>query len=102
MNDNEKQPKTTEIFEKPQPESAPQTLAEKRTTRIEQIENELADFNHAASSQEEIDVIQSQREQEYQSKLTELESGLGQKLSEESTEMIHSNLVNSVIEQAQK
>lgn len=91
-----------EVAEQPQPESAPQTLTEKRTARIGQISKELEGLSHVASSQQEIDMIQSQREQEYQSKLTEIESGLGQKLSDESTEMIHTNLVNSVIEQAQK
>lgn len=102
MNDSEKQPKTTEVVEQPQPESAAQTLTEKRSVRIDQIGKELAKFSQVASSQQEIDIIQSQREQEYQSKLAEIEGGLGQKLSDESAEMVHANLVDSVIGQAQK
>lgn len=102
MNDSEKQPKTTEVAEQPQHESAAQTLTEKRSVRIDQVSKELDRFSHVASSQQEIDIIQSQREQEYQSKLAEIESGLGQKLSDESAEMIHANLVDSVIGQAQK
>lgn len=102
MNDDENQQKTTEVIEQPQPESAAQTLSEQREAKIELLKKELDSFHHTASSQQEIDMIQSQREQEYQSKLTGIESGLGQKLSDESTEMIHKKLVDSVIEQAQK
>ena len=102
MNDHEQQSNKKEIIEQPKAEVAPQTITEKRNSRVEQINKELAEYNHKAATQEEMDMIQVKREMEYQSKLAELESGLGKRLGDESTEMIHANLVDSVIEQAQK
>ena len=88
--------------EKPVQTQPEKTPAEMRQERLTQINQELSDFNSQTNIPEEIQRTQERREQEYQSQLAELETGLGQKLSDESTEMIHANLVNSVIEQAQK
>ncbi len=88
--------------EKPIQTSPEKTSAEIRQERLTQIDQELSGFNYQPNSPEEIQQIQKQREKEYQSKLAELETGLEAGLSEESKEMIHKNMVNSEIEQAQK
>ena len=81
------------------PEKTPTEIRQERLTQIDQ---ELSDFNYQPTSPEEIQQIQGQRVQEYQSKLSELETGLGTGLNEESKVMIHKNMVDSAIEQAQK
>ncbi|TSC90988.1 MAG: hypothetical protein CEN90_715 [Parcubacteria group bacterium Licking1014_17] len=62
----------------------------------------MGSLNDSPKSEEEITEIQRTREEEYQTELSKLESGLGQPLSEESRTKIHQNLVDSAIEQAQK
>lgn len=71
-----------------------------RASRIAQIDQRLADLLHRVTSDEEIAVIQQEREQAYQKKIQELETGLGQPLSEESKVEIHQNLVDSITGQA--
>jgi hypothetical protein len=88
-------------------EKTVQTLPEKTPTeirqeRLTQINQELSGFSYQSTSPEDIQLIQGQREQEYQAQLSELETGLETGLSEESKEMIHKNMVDIEIEQAQK
>lgn len=89
--------------EREKPIQAPpeKTQAEMRHEKLAQINQELGDFNSQTNTPEEIQQIQERREQEYQSQLTELETGLGTGLSEESKKMIYKNMVDSAIEQAQ-
>ena len=82
-----------------QPEKSPSEL---RQERLNQIDQEIGGINYQATTPEEIQNIQEQRENEYQSKVTELEQGLGTNLSDESKEMIHKNMVNSAVEHAQR
>ncbi|MBU1119577.1 hypothetical protein KKH43_06890 [Patescibacteria group bacterium] len=95
----EVQPQEAEKTVQPQSEKPPSEI---RNERLTQINQELEVFNHQTSSPEEIQQIQEQREQEYQSKVVELEEGLGTKLGQESTDMIHQNMVDSTIKQAQR
>ena len=88
--------------EKLVPLSPEKTPTEIRQERLTQINQELSDFNYQPTSPEDIQQIKGQREQEYQSQLAELETGLGTGLSEKSKEMIHKNMIDSAIEQAQK
>ncbi len=81
-----------------QPEKTP---AEMRQERLAQTNQELSDFNSQTNTPEEIQQTQERREQEYQSQLEELETGLGTGLSEESKKMIYKNMVDSAIKQAQ-
>lgn len=75
---------------------------EMRTERMAQIDQELKDFHHQAASPEEVQQIQAQRQKEFQSKIAEIEGGIGITLSEESTRIIHEKMVEGVIEHAQK
>lgn len=72
-----------------------------RTDRINLIDQQLSNFNYSPKSEEEIAEIQKTREEEYQTELSKLETGLGQPLSEESKQKIHQNMVDSAIERAQ-
>jgi thiamine kinase-like enzyme len=90
-----------------QNEKPPQSQSEKaphelRLDRLTQINQGLGALTHQASGPEEIQQIQEQREQEFQTKVTELEQGLGRKLDDESKDMIHQNMVDSVTEQAER
>src|SRR3989304_5326006 len=78
-----------------------QTDQQKRDARIRQINQELADFSIKAQTEDEINAVQAERDQEYQDKIQELETGLGQPLSEETKALIHHNIVESTIERAQ-
>ncbi|MEI6650564.1 MAG: hypothetical protein WCL23_03985 [Candidatus Moraniibacteriota bacterium] len=77
------------------------TPEQQRVERINLIDQQLGSFTYSLKSEEEIVEIQKAREEEYQTELRKLESGLGQPLSEESKTKIHQNLVDRVIEQAQ-
>ena len=79
-----------------------QTDQQKREARIRQIDQELAEFSAKAQTEDEIKSVQMERDQEYQNKIQELETGLGQPLSEETKAMIHQNMVDGAIEQARK
>jgi GT2 family glycosyltransferase len=95
------QPPSAET-EKPSNESDVRTSPEQiRTDRINSIDQQLSNFNHSEKSEEEIAEIQKAREEEYQTELSKLETGLGQPLSEESKQKIHQNMVDSAIERAQ-
>lgn len=95
------QPPSAET-EKPSNESNVITSPEQiRTGRINLIDQQLSNFNYSAKSEEEIAEIQKAREEEYQTELSKLETGLGQPLSEESKQKIHQNMVDSAIERAQ-
>lgn len=104
MTNPEDKPKEIPNQEAGKPVQTPseKTPTEIRQERLSQIDQELSDFSYRSTSPEEIQQIQSQREQEYQSKLSELEAGLGTGLNEESKEIAHKNMVDSAIEQAQK
>jgi len=102
MDDDKKQQNSPEAAKQPKVEAVARNIVKRRNGRIEEINRELSEYNHAADTSEEVDRIQIQREAQYQTKVAELESGLGKKLGNESAEMIHANLVDSVIEQAQK
>lgn len=79
-----------------------QTDQQKRDTRIQQIDQELAEFSVKAQTEDEINAIQAERDQEYQNKILELETSLGQSLSEETKTQIHQNMVGCGIEAAKK
>ena len=89
----------TEQQTQSQPEKSPSEL---RQERLDQIDHELGGINYQATSPKEIQNIQGQREQEYRSKVEELEQGLGKNLSDESKEMIRKNIVDNTIEHAQR
>lgn len=74
---------------------------QQKAERITQIDQRLTDFSGKLKSQDEIDEIQQKREREFQEKVQELESGLGQPLTEESKTKIHQNMIDSLIERAQ-
>jgi hypothetical protein len=78
------------------------TPEQQRVERINLIDQQLGSFNYSPKSEGEIVEIQKAREEEYQTELSKLESGLGQPLSEESKTKIHQNMVDSTIERAQK
>lgn len=82
-----------------QPEKSPSEI---RDERLSQINQELESLNKQASSSEEAPQIQKQREQEYQTKVSELEQGLGTQLDDESKDQIHRSMVDDATEQAQK
>ena len=88
--------------EKPIQVQPEKSSSELRQERLAQLNQELKEFNRQASTPKERQQIQEQRESEYQSKIAELEKGLGIKLSEQSADIIHENIVDSTIEQAQK
>lgn len=95
----EVQPKETEKPIQPQTEKSPSELSQER---LNQINQELSNFNQHAATPEEMRQIQESRQQEYESKVAELEQGLGTQLGAESKDMIHQNIVDSVIERAQR
>lgn len=95
----EVQPQETEKPVQLQPEKSSSEIRDERVSRINQ---ELEGFDLQASTPDEVQQIQKQREQEYRSKVAELEQGLGTELSDESKDQIHQNMVGSAIEQAQK
>ena len=92
-------PQEKEKPTQPQPEKSPSELKEERLILINQ---ELDAFGIQTSKPEKIQQIQEQREQEYQAKMAELEQGLGTQLGDESKDLIHKNMVDSTIEQAQR
>lgn len=92
-------PQEKEKPTQPQPEKSPSELWQERITQIDQ---ELDAFNYEASRPKEIQQIQAQREEEYQTKVTGLEQGLGTQLGDESKDLIHQNMVDSTIEQARR
>ncbi|TAN57658.1 hypothetical protein EPN15_03455 [Patescibacteria group bacterium] len=79
-----------------------QTDQQKRDERILQIDQELAEFSVKAQTEDEINAVQMERDQEYQNKIQELETGLSQPLSEETKDKIHQNMVDSVIDRARR
>lgn len=89
----------TEASIQPQPEKSPSELHQERLT---QINHDLSDFNQRATEPEEIQQIKESRQREYESKMSELEQGLGIQLGAESKDMIHQNMVDEVVEQAQR
>lgn len=76
------------------------TPSEIRNERLVQIDNNLAGLNYKAKSPEEIQKIQTEREDDFESKIKDLETGLGQPLSEESKRDIYKNEVSAVTEHA--
>ena len=95
------QPPSAET-EKPSSEGEDKTSPEQiRSDRINSIDQQLSSFNYLPKTEEEIAEIQKAREEEYQTELSKLETGLGQPLSEESKQKIHQNLVVRVVERAQ-
>lgn len=95
------QPPSAET-EKPSSEGEDKTSPEQiRSDRINSIDQQLSSFNYLPKTEEEIAEIQKAREEEYQTELSKLETGLGQPLSEESKQKIHQNLVDRVVERAQ-
>jgi len=95
----ETQPQEAEKPAQLEPEKSPSELIQERLT---QINHDLGDFNQRATKPEEIQQIQESRQQEYDSKMAELEQGLGIPLGAESKKMIHQNMVDGAIEQAQR
>ena len=79
-----------------------QTDQQQTETRIRQIDQELTEFSIKAQTEDEISAVQTERDQEYQNKIQELETGLGQPLSEETKEKIHQNMVDGVVDRAKK
>lgn len=100
MNENESPTTGNESKEKQETENTTKDISESREERISEINKELENFNHKATTEEDIGLIQNERNQEYQNQIADLEGELGIKLSNESTSMIHQNLVNNVTEGA--
>jgi len=100
--ENKQKEVQTQETEKPVQLQPEKSSSEIRDERISRINQELERFNHQVSTPVEVQQVQEQREQEYQSKVTELEQRLGTELSNESKDKIHQNMVDSTIEQAQK
>jgi len=92
-------PQETEEHVQFQPEKS---ASEIRNERLAQINQELKGFDRQTSSSINMQQIQEQREREFQSKVAELEKDLGTKLGQEGVNMIHENIVGSVVEQTQK
>jgi len=87
--------------EKPIQSSSGSSIFELRQKKLTQIDQVLGGFNYQATTTEDIQQIQKQREQDYQSKVVELEAGLGIKLGAESADIIRQNIVDDTIERAQ-
>ncbi|PLX21538.1 hypothetical protein C0584_02330 [Candidatus Parcubacteria bacterium] len=73
------------------------TISEKRSQKIEEINNKLKSFNVSNISKEEIEEKRAIQEVEYQKQIAELD---GLPLSDTSKEEIYSRLVNDVIDSA--
>ena len=95
----ETKPRETEKPAQLQPEK---TASEIRDERMSQINQELESLNHQTSTSENVQQNMGQREQEYQTKVAELEQGLDTQLGAESKNMIHQQMVDSAVEQTQK
>lgn len=72
-----------------------------RQQRLAAINNELDNFQNASKSYEDINIISSQKEQEFQDIIKSLSINPGQPLKQESVAMIHKNIVDSSIQQVQ-
>lgn len=102
MNKNESPSAGNESKEQQETENTSKDISESREERISEINKELESFNQKTTTEEEMNSIQNERDQEYQNQIADLESGLGIKLSDESSSMIHKNLVDTVVEGAQR
>lgn len=70
-----------------------------RQQRLATINSELENFQNASGNYEDINKISSQKEQEFQDIIKNLEIKPDQPLSQESVTMIHKNIVDSAIQQ---
>jgi len=80
------------------PEKSAQEI---RQQRLSTIDNELENFQNAYKNEEDINIMSSQKEQEFQDIIKNLEINPGQPLSQESVAMIHKNIVDGAIQQVQ-
>lgn len=74
---------------------------ETRQQRLATINNELANFQNAYKNEEDIKIMSSQKEQEFQDIIKNLEINPGQPLRQESVAMIHKNIVDGAMQQVQ-
>ncbi len=81
-----------------EPEKSAQEI---RQQRLSTIDNELENFQNAYKNEEDINIMSSQKEQEFQDIIKNLEINPGQPLSQESVAMIHKNIVDGAMQQVQ-
>jgi len=93
--ENREIPKNKTTFEKP----ISQTRGEQKTSRLDQINQELKTFNIAVKSPEERRQTGNERGRKFQRKIDELESTLG-RLGKNSKELVYKNIVDDDIEHA--
>lgn len=91
----EMQTNPAETPNQPKPEKTP---SEFRRDRISNIDREISQFNYKATSHEEIQELQNQREIEYQNKMKDFGD---LSISDESKELIRIKMVDDVIGLAQ-
>ena len=75
--------------------------SEIRQERIDQIDDDLQNLNYTVKTAGERQEIDEQRKKDYESKMAELEGGLGRPLSDESRRDIYKNEVEANMAQAQ-
>lgn len=81
-----------------EPEKSAQEI---RQQRLAIISNELDNFQSTYKKEEDINIVSSRKEQEFQDIIKNLEINPGQPLSQESVVMIHKNIVDGAMQHVQ-